>query len=171
MREEERMILGWCVERAEVPACVAGVPGDAWSPDAEFLVRLLVELAGVDVAVGPLDLWTLAIQPVKGEIRAMLATWFSADDLLLLPQYAPWDVAEVEAACGEMTERHAARVAYQQALRAAEERREARRIEAMARGCDALRAVWGTTEAAPLNVARVHPGWLPYLKADLQEAA
>lgn len=163
MREEERIILGWCVERAEVPACVAAVPGDAWSPDAEFLVRLLVELAGVDVPVGPLDLWTLAIQPVKGEIRAWLATWFSADDLLLLPQYAPWDVAEVEAACGEVTERHAARVAYQQALRAAEERREARRIEAMARGCDALRGLWEPKGTADVPL-RTHPAWLPYLR-------
>lgn len=177
------MILGWCVERAEVPACVAAVPGDAWSPDAEFLVRLLVELAGVDVTVGPLDLWTLAIQPVKGEIRAWLATWFSADDLLLLPQYAPWDVAEVEAACGEVTERHAARVAYQAALRAAEERREARRIEAMARGCDAMRGFWRAdvwadrcVPALPYaeecsDVPGIAPAWLPYLKADLQEAA
>lgn len=170
VREEERQILGWCVEQAEVPACVAAVPVDAWSPDAEFLVRLLIELAGVDVAVGPLDLWSLAVQPVKGEIRAMLAVWFAPDDLLLLPQYAPWNVVEVEAACAMVADRHAARVAYQVALRAAEERRESRRGEAMARGCDALRAPWEAkgTPAVPLGA---HPGWLPYLKADLREAA
>jgi hypothetical protein len=36
---------------------------------------------------------------------------------------------------------------------------------------DALRAVWETGEVVPLDLSRVHPGWLPYLKADLREAA
>ena len=170
MRKEERQILGWCVERAEVPACVAAVPIGAWSPDAEFLVRLLVELAGVGVAVGPLDLWALSLQPVTGEIRAMLALWFSTDDLLLLPQYAPWDAAEVEAVCAVVTDRHAARVAYQQALRAAEERQDAARGAAMERGCDALREVWDAKGTADVPL-QVHPAWLPYLKADLRESA
>ena len=168
MREEERQIIGWCVERADVPACVAAVPVGAWSPDAEFLVRLLVELAGVGVAVGPVDLWVISLQPVEGEIRASLALWFSTDDLLLLPQYAPWDAEEVEAACAAVSDRYAERVAYQQHLQEAEERKEAAQIAAMARGCDALREVCGERDVGMFGV---HPAWFPYLKADLQEAA
>lgn len=162
MREEERQILGWCLVTEDIPPCVAAVLPEAWSPDAAFLVGLLVELAGVDVAVGPLDLWELSLQPVKGDIRAGLATWFSSTDLLLLPQYAPWDAAEVEAACGVVAGRHVALVAYQAALQAAEARREERRIAAMDRGCDALRAVWGRETEATGVVP--HPAWRKYLE-------
>ena len=167
VREEERQILGWCVERGEVPACVAAVPMAAWSPDAEFLVRLLIELQSVDVQVGPLDLWWIAQQRAEGEIRRVLATWFALDDLLLLPQYAPWSFEEVGALCGLVAERYQARVAYAEALQAAEERAERARMAAMERGVGRLAAHWPDlgkgTAAVPLAVSRVHPGWLTYM--------
>ena len=184
MTGHEREIIGWCLQSAEVPACVAGVPAGAWGPVAGRFVGLLVELQAHSVA------WDLELLIVlfdgagyyraweqdwcwftKSETLRFLRTHMGADEIAVLPQYAPWTLGEVEAACGLLTAGHAARLAHVAALEAAEARAEAVRVAAMARGCDALRAVWERTEAATVHPSRVHPGWLPYLKADLREAA
>ena len=184
MTPPERQILGWCLQAGEVPACVAEVPADAWGPVAGRFVWLLMELQAHSVA------WDLEALIVlfdgagyyrsweqdwcwftKSETLRFLRTHMGADEIALLPQYAPWTLAEVEAACRLIADEHAARLAHVVALEAAEARAEAVRVAAMARGCDALRAVWERTEAATVHPSRVHPGWLPYLKADLREAA
>ena len=184
MTEPEKQIIGWCLQSAEVPACVAEVPADAWGPVAERFIGLLIELQAHSVAW---DLESLIVLFdgagyyrsweqdwcwfTKSETLRFLRMHMGADEIAVLPQYAPWTLAEVEAACGLLMAGHVARLAYVTALEAAEARAEAVRVAAMARGCDALRAVWETGEVVPLSVARVHPGWLPYLKADLREAA
>ena len=183
MTPPERQILGWCLQAGEVPACVAGVPADAWGPVAGRFVWLLAELHAHSVAW---DLESLIVLFdgagyyraweqdwcwfTKSETLRFLRTHMGADEIAVLSQYAPWTLAEVEATCRLVADEHAARLAYAAALEAAEARAEAVRMAAMERGCDALRAVWERTEAPPLDMGRVHPGWLPYLKADLREA-
>ena len=170
MTGPERQILGWCLLHGDIPWQVAAVPCAAWSPDTEFLVRLLVELQSVGVQVGPTDLWRIAQQPATGEIRRVLAAWFSPDDLLLLPQYAPWDVAEVAGLCAVVAERHEARVAYTASLMAAEARVESRRAALQEQATARLAAHWPDlgvakgTASVPLDLSRVHPGWVAYLR-------
>ena len=182
MTEPEKQIIGWCLQSAEVPACVAEVPADAWGPIAERFIGLLIELQAHSIAW---DLESLIVLFdgagyyraweqdwcwfTKSETVRVLRVHMGADEIAVLPQYAPWTLEEVDAACGLLTAGHVARLAHVTALEAAEARAEAVKGAAMARGCDALRAVWETTEAVPLDPSRVHPGWAPYLhKAVLQ---
>jgi hypothetical protein len=143
---------------------------DAWSGPAAVIRGLLVELQSVDVRWGPVDLylWLAGKHAPTTEIGRSLLSWLALDEVLLLPAVVPGDVAEVAALCRLLEEEQQARVAFAEALESAAGRAEEARIAAMSRGCDALRAA---CEVKQVEAVAVHPGWLPYLKADLRRAS
>jgi hypothetical protein len=151
----ERQILGYALQSGTVPACVAAVPLGAWGPVAERFIGLLIELQAHSIAWDLESLIVLFDRAgyyrsweqdwcwfTKSETLRFLRVHMGADEVAVLPQYAPWTLAEVEAACGLLMAGHVARLAHVAALEAAEARAEAVRVAAMARGCEALRRVW-----------------------------
>jgi hypothetical protein len=42
VNKAERQALAWCLERGNVPACVAAVPVEAWSGPMALLVAVLL---------------------------------------------------------------------------------------------------------------------------------
>jgi hypothetical protein len=172
MTEPERLILGWCLERGEVPACVVAIPVDALSGPAAVIRGLLVELQGVGMTWGPVDLylWLTGKHAPTTEIGRSLLAWLSTDEVLLLPAVVPVAMGEVVALCRLLEEQHAARVACAEALAAAQERAEKARVAAMDDGCDMLRRACEPKNPEGLLMRRVvpHPGWKPYLRENRQ---
>ena len=151
MNTEERQILGWCIQAGEVPACVAAIL-EATNGPARFLLGLLVELQSVGESWDLVELIELSASAghfgpyewhwnTESEILRTLRM-VGPDVIATLPYMAPDTLAEVEEACGALWARHEARIAYVANLEAAQARREAARLERMAAGCDALRALW-----------------------------
>jgi len=153
MIEPERMILGWCLERGEVPACVAAIPVDALSGPAAVIRGLLVELQAVDVAWGPMDLylWLVGDHAPTTEIGASLLSWLALDEILLLPMGAPATLAEVAALCARTTTEWAGREWYAHLVAEIELEREAARVQEMEAACGRL---------PTLKLVRaIHAGW------------
>ena len=160
MTEPERMILGWCLERGEVPACVAAIPVDALSGPAAVIRGLLVELQGMGMTWGPVDLY---LQMVAHDPRtAEIGRWLTADEVLLLPAVVPATLTEVATLCDLLTGRHHARIVRVAALRAEHARAEEARLQTMALGCAALRQLWGPRERREV---RCHPAWREFRRA------
>ena len=151
--ENERKILGFCAERGYLPALVTGVPDEAWSGPARMILEILILWELIGYEWGPLDLWQ-----AHGRIDALKA-YFSATDLLLLPQHATYTEGEANALCEGLAAKHEAKLGYIAAIQAAEARAEETRLEAMRGAYAAI-----LREREPTRIAKVHPGWERYMK-------
>ena len=100
MNKAERQALGWCLERGNVPACVAGVPTEAWSGPVALLLEVLVAWQAEGLSWAPTDLWAW----VRGDARLSRLLW--ADEVLVAPLAAPWDLEGVEEACEVVARAH-----------------------------------------------------------------
>lgn len=153
MTEPERLILGWCLERGEVPACVAAIPVDALSGPAAVIRGLLVELQAVDVRWGPMDLylWLVGDHAPTTEIGRSLLSWLALDEILLLPMAAPATLAEVAALCARITSEWAGREWYARLIAEIEREREEARIQEIDAACEHLPTL--------KPVGAIHAGW------------
>ena len=140
MLEPERMILGWCLERSEVPACVAALPSEALSGPAAAIRGLLMRRQAAGRTWAPLDLylWLVGDHAPTTEIGRSLLSWLALDEILLLPMGAPGTLAEVAALCARITSEWAGHEWYARLVAEIEREREAARVREMAAACEHL---------------------------------
>ena len=136
----ERQILGWCLERGHVPACVSAVDPAAWSGPMSLLLEVLAEWQSQGMAWLPTDLW----EWVHGDAR--LSRLIDATAVLVAPLSAPWDLEGVEEACEAVTRAHQETAWWVALVNGIEEARDEARIWWMVGASERLLA--GANQAA-----------------------